>query len=208
MKMWFEINGQIDVSLMLDEQVGGINTQKFCSQLVTNHVKVLGFKTSTEIEKWKNYYLDMHPKQYLTEDVLPASITDEEVKKAFDKFFKPLSANFCRVTIVDPYIFARFTNVNLLCSIIVHNVQSKKIRFITKLSNADSTIKNEIETSLEDSGFEIYVEDRSDIHDRWWYTRIKGFTCGTSFNGISRKTTMLNLFSDEDLTAIINDFGI
>lgn len=49
--MWFEIDGQIDVSLMLDEQVGGINTQKFCSQLVTNHVKVLGFKTSTEIEK-------------------------------------------------------------------------------------------------------------------------------------------------------------
>lgn len=206
--MWFEVNGDIDVSMMLDSQYGGINTRKFCEQLIANQARITDYKTSTEIKKWKNYYLDMHPKQYLTEDILSDSITDEEVKKAFNRFFKPLSANSCPVTIIDPYIFARSTNVNLLCSIIMDNVQSKKVRFVTKLSNADSTIKNEIETRLKESGFEIYVEDRLDIHDRWWYTRIKGFTCGTSFNGISRKTTMLNLFSDEDLTQIINKFGI
>ncbi len=40
------------------------------------------------------------------------------------------------------------------------------------------------------------------------FVKIKGFSCGTSFNGISRKTTMMNLFPDQDLSDIIAKFGI
>ena len=40
------------------------------------------------------------------------------------------------------------------------------------------------------------------------FMRIKGFSCGTSFNGISRKTTMLNLIPDKDLSDFIKFFGL
>ncbi len=40
------------------------------------------------------------------------------------------------------------------------------------------------------------------------FMSIKGFSCGTSFNGISRKTTMLNLIPDKDLSDFIKFFGL
>lgn len=206
--MWFEVEGNIDVSLMLDSQVGGINIQKFCTQLVKNQVKIVEFKTSAEIEEWKKYYIDMHPKQNLTEDLLPTSITDEEIKRVFEKYFKPLSADCCGVTIIDPYIFAKGTNVNLLFDILSSNVGSKSIRFITNLKNVDSSTKCSLETDLKKDSFVIDVINRSDIHDRLWYTRMKGFFCGTSFNGISREITMLNLIPDKDLSELIKLFGV
>ena len=208
MKMWFEVEENIDVSLMLDSQVGGINTQKFCTQLVKNQVKIVEFKTNAEIEEWKKYYIDMHPKQNLTEDLLPTSITDDEIKRVFEKYFKPLSADCCCVTIIDQYIFAKKTKVDLLVSILEKNVGSKQLRLITTLTHSDSVVKTEIETKLSNLGFNISIEDRNDIHDRWWYTRKKGFSCGTSFNGISHKTTMMNLIPDKDLNDIIKLYGI
>lgn len=207
-KMWFEVDGQINIPSMLDNQQGGINVQKFCKQLITNQVRIVGYKTSAEIEKWKKYYEDMHPRQYLTEDVLQTSITEEEIKTVFGKFFKSLSADSCRVTIIDPYIFATTTKVDLLISVLKSNVGSKQLRFITTDANSNLTVKNEIKTKLSDLGFSIFIENKNDIHDRWWYTRIKGFYCGSSFNGIGRKATMLNAIPDKDLNNIIELFGI
>lgn len=206
--MWFEVNGEIDVSMMLDNQHGGIDTQKFCDQLIANQAKITAYETSTEINKWKVYYKEMHPKIQLNEEFLPEGITETEVKSVFAKFLIPLAANTCRVTIIDPYIFADSTNVDLLCSILNDNVKSKKIRFVATSSKSNIIIQNEVKTRLQAEKFVVDIEDRSDIHDRWWYTRINGFTCGASFNGISRKMTMLTLIPGEDLTKVIGEFGI
>ena len=208
MNMWFKVDGEIDVSTMFDDKENGINTQKFCNQLISNNVEIVQSRTNSEIEEWENYYIDMHPKQNLLEDILLASTSNDEVKDIFKKFFKPLSVESCCVTIIDPYIFAKGTNVNLLVTILDSNIGSRKIKFITTAANSDNVVKTDIETKLSNLGFDITIEDRKDIHDRWWYTRINGFYCGTSFNGISHKTTMLNLISDNDLNEIIKIYGV
>lgn len=205
--MYFNVEGKMDVSEMFST-AGGIDAQKFCKQILENNLKVTGVITCAEVEEWRKYYHDMNPKQYLIEDVLPDSITDDEIKATFEKFFKPLNVDACALTIIDPYIFARGTNVTLLVDILKTNVTSKQIRFVTTLSKADATVKSDVENQLKLDGFVLKIEDRVDIHDRWWYTRIKGFSSGTSFNGLSRKTTTINILPDQDLNDIISIYGI
>ena len=82
----------------------------------------------------------MNPKQI----VLSQGISENDIKLTFNRFFKPLSADACNLKIIDPYIFARSTNVDLFFSILSENVGSRKIRFITNLSNADLSIQSEL----------------------------------------------------------------
>ena len=205
--MYLKIEGKMDIAQTLSTH-GGIDTSKFCNQLLENHARITQHFTCVEVEKWRKYYLEMHPHQKLNEDVLPDGITDDEIKSVFEKFFKPLSAEACSLTIIDPYIFAAGTNVALLVDILNTNVKSKQIRFVTNSRNTDVSIEASIKTQLTNMGFTVDIVNRTDIHDRYWYTRMKGFSCGTSFNGISRKTTIINIFPDQDLSDIIAIFGI
>ena len=150
----------------------------------------------------------MHPHQVLNEEVVQSGVTNDAIKQIFNRFFKPMAVDACSLTIIDPYIFAANTNVSLLVDILSENVQSKKVRFVTNSHNTDVSVKTDILAQLSNIGFTVDVVNRTDIHDRYWYTRVKGFSCGTSFNGISRKTTMINLFPDQDLSNIISIFGI
>ena len=205
--MYFKIEGTPNIAQMLSTH-GGIDTRKFCNQLLENSAHITQFITCIEVEKWKKYYLEMHPHQTLNEDVLPDGITDAEIKSAFEKFFKPLAADACSLTIIDPYIFANGTNVALLVDILNTNIKSKQVRFVANSRNSNTSIETDIITQLKNMGFTVNIDNRTDIHDRYWYTRKNGFSCGTSFNGISRKTTMMNLFPDQDLSDIIAKFGI
>lgn len=205
--MYFKIEGELDVSQMLSSK-GYIDKEKFCSQLLKNKNIITNFYTCSQIEQWEKYYLERHPKQNLNEDILFTSITEDQIKAVFKKFLIPLFANNCSLTIIDPYIFAKNTNISLLVDILSANVQSKKVRFITNYDNKDEDVEKDVKKQLINMDFNVNIKYRSDIHDRYWYTRIKGFFCGTSFNGIGRKTTMLNIFPDQDLNDIINQFGI
>ena len=205
--MYFKIEGTLNIAQALSTH-GGIDTNKFCDQLLGNQAQITQHFTCAEVEMWRKYYLEMHPHQTLNEDVLPNGITDDDIKIVFEKFFKPLSAESCSLTIVDPYAFATGTNVALLVDILSTNVKSKKVRFITNSRNTNTSVEADIKTQLTNIGFTVDVVNRTDIHDRYWYTRMKGFSCGTSFNGISRKTTMINIFPDQDLSDIIAIFGI
>lgn len=205
--MYFKIEGELDVAKMLSTH-DGIDLEKFCEQLLSNNNQIVKTYTSSQVEQWEGYYREMHPCQILNEDVVQSEVTDEDIKQIFNRFFKPMAVDACPLTIIDPYIFATGTNISLFVDILSANVQSKKVRFVTNSRNSDTSVKENIYTQLTNMGFTVDIVDRTDIHDRYWYTRIKGFYCGTSFNGISRKTTMINLFPDQDLSDIISKFGI
>ena len=205
--MYFKIEGELDVAKMLSTH-DGIDLEKFCEQLLSNNNQIVQTYTSSQVEQWEKYYAEMHPRQILNEDIIQSEVTDDEIKQIFKRFFKPMSVDACSLTIIDPYIFATGTNVSLFVDILSANVQSKQVRFVTNSRNSDTSVKENIYTQLTNMGFTVDIVDSTDIHDRYWYTRIKGFSCGTSFNGISRKTTMINLFPDQDLSDIISKFGI
>lgn len=205
--MYFKLEGKIDVAQMI-AQKGGIDALKFCNQILENDIKITEFLTCAEVNRWKKFYSDMNPKQKLNEDLVQKDVTEEEIKCEFTKFFVPLSLESCRLTIIDPYIFAKNTPVDLLVSILNENVKSKKLRIITNDVNSDILIRTSVEQKLAKLGFTVdFVNDKK-IHDRWWYTRKKGFLTGTSFNGIGKKMTIMTLLNDKDLSDIIDKFGI
>ena len=103
--MYFNISGKMDISKMLSTQGGGIDSQKFCEQILNNNLQIKGYKTCAEIEEYEKYYKEMHPKMRLCEDIVKMELSDEEIKQLFKKFFRPICADVCPVTIIDPYFF-------------------------------------------------------------------------------------------------------
>jgi len=204
--MYFNLEGNMDCAAMLSER-GGYDSEKFCAQIKERKLEIKGTLTCAEVNKWREYYFRMHPKQVLNEDIMERNLSDDEIKEEFEKFLNPLSVDFCRLTIIDPYLFADHTNVALLVQILRQNVKSKKIRIITKRSNVNGAIKNEFEDLLNEFDIEKKYEDS--IHDRWWYTRVNGFQCGSSFNGIGKeKLITISLLRGKDLNRIIDEYGI
>lgn len=52
----------------------------------------------------------------------------------------------------------------------------------------------------------IEVRYTDDFHDRFWISnRKKGFYTGTSFNGIGKRISLINLLSEDDVTEIIEE---
>ena len=116
-------------------------------------------------------------------------------------------ADSCSITIVDPYLFSKNTNADLLYDILKNNVKSKSVRFFTNFGNDDLTTKNSVQDRLKNDGYLIEHNNRSDSHDRYWFSRIAGFTVGTSFNGIGNKLSTFSMLKQNDLSGIIKIFG-
>ena len=206
--MYFKITGKMDVSQMLSSERGEIDNKKFCEQILANDLKIEGYILSSQLEQWKKYYEDMHPRMRLCEDLAQKDISAAEITELFSKYFKPLSADCCSATVVDPYLFSEKTDTSLLCKVVEENVQSKRIRFITDFGKDDAAIKNTVLSKLQTNGFSVTTTDCKDSHDRYWFTRIAGFTIGTSFNGLGKKLSTFAILKQDDLSEIINIFCI
>ena len=206
--MYFNLNGKIDVSQMLSSTDSGIDSKKFCTQIIENGIRINEFYCNAQIEKWKNYYYDMHPKTRLCEDIVKKDIANDDIKGIFAKFFKPLDAENCSVSIVDPYLFSSGTNVELLSDILISNVKSKNIKFITDFSKDDFSVREYVMQKIEQAGFKPQSFNRNDSHDRYWFTRKNGFAIGTSFNGLGNKISTFTMLSSKDLNDVISIFGI
>lgn len=206
--MYFKLKGNIDIYQIFDNENGGFDNKKFCKQIIDNDIKIEKYVTCAEIERNKEYYEKMHPTNILNEDYIKGNLSNEEIKNLFCKFSQPLNLNNCKLTIIDPYIFSKGTDSDLLTEILIENVKKKEIRFVTNQSKIDVSIKSNIETILCNNGFTINCDYRQDIHDRWWYSRCNGFTTGISFNGLNKKNSTIKRLEQDELNNIINDFGI
>ena len=211
--MYFKFDGTINGTQCIIDiaNCGKIRKSTMIKIINSTNVNVTGFVLDSEINEYKDKakkYDEMHPKMTLNEDWVDNTISDDEIKELFNKFFAPLSVDTCELTIIDPYIFAKGTNYLLFLDIIKANVTSKKIRFIRNDDNDDSAIFNIICNDLKNHGFTITKVSNKSLHDRWWYTRKNGFVFGISFNGLSRKDSTIKLLEDGELNAIINKFGV
>lgn len=211
--MYLKITGNIDATLLvIDIANHGKVKENTLTTFFSNGVEVVGFENSGTIDTWRmkaEAYDSMYPKMSLNEDWVNSPIKQQKLMGLFSKFFVPLSAEACRVTIVDPYIFAKGTNVTWLSSIIIDNVKSKEIRFVRNQANDDSVIFQQIESILKNNGFNVsFINAGATLHDRWWYTRKSGFTIGISFNGINKKNSTIKMLDDAELNQIILNHGV
>ena len=209
--MHFKLKGTTDCSLIITKKTDVDKARELARQIIDNGLEFKGYITDAEVDKlmeYKKYYESMHPKMTLNEDYISDSITTGEIIKMFDKFFVPLDAANCQVTVVDQYIFSNGIDVALLTDIIKKNVTSLKVRFLTKQSNEVASVKNNIINVLSTFGFSVHVDYDNNLHDRWWYTRVNGFTTGISFNGFSRKESTMKMLDQSELNNIILKHGI
>lgn len=208
--MYFNLSGKIDVSLILVKSNKKAKAEELARQIIESGLEYEGNLLNSAVEKMKEhekYYIEMHPKMTLNEDYIEDNISIKEIHQLFQRFFVPLRADICCLTIVDQYIFANGTNVTLLTDILKTEATSKQIRFITKSSNVDATTKNNVETILKADGFNVDINYSNQLHDRWWYTRINGFTTGISFNGLRRKESTIKMLDQSELSKIISNHG-
>lgn len=211
--MYFKFDGTINGTQCIIDiaNCGKIRKSTMIEIINSKNINVTGFVLDSEFNEYKDKakkYDEMHPKMTLNEDFVNNKISNDEIKKLFNKFFLPLSVDSCELTIIDPYVFAKGTNYSLLLDIIKANVCSKKIRFIRNENNDDSTVLNNISNDLQNNGFKIKLINKRKLHDRWWYTRKSGFVIGISFNGLSIKDSTIKMLDDNELNAIINKFGV
>ncbi len=208
--MYFDVNGDVDVASMLSSEKGGIDREKFCGQILEKRLTIDGYQMNSQVEEWRQYYTDMHPKAILLEALLKKECTKEEIEREFSKFIKPLMAADCTVTIIDPYLFAKNLDIDLFCNILADNIASKSVRIITNEKNrySNACTQKNIEQRLKDLGFKLIIKHDDQSHDRYWYSRVNGFSIGTSMNGISKKLTTLLSLPQEDLNEIIKMYGL
>ena len=168
--MYFKLKGTTDCSLIITKKTDVDKARELARQIIDNGLEFKGYITDAEVDKlveYKKYYESMHPKMTLNEDYISDSITTGEIIKMFDKFFVPLDAANCQVTVVDQYIFSNGIDVALLTDIIKKNVTSLKVRFLTKQSNEVVSVKNSIINVLSTFGFSVHVDYDNNLHDRF-----------------------------------------
>lgn len=151
-----------------------------------------------------NRYMKENNLSYITEDILWKNMTDEEKVEKFSSFFSDISSSGQELIIVDPYLFKdeRDEYCNMLASVI-KNAQAEKIIAVTECKNYSQSSHDKVTSIV---GKEIEVKYSSDFHDRFWIAnRQKGFYTGTSFNGVGKRISLINLLSANDVSEIIEE---
>ena len=130
--MYFKFDGTIDrIQCLVDiTKYEKIQKSTMIKIINSENVNVTGVVLDSEFNEYKDKakkYDEMHPKMTLNEDFVNNKISNDEIKKLFNKFFIPLSVDSCELTIIDPYVFAKGTNYSLFLDIIKANVVQKKL---------------------------------------------------------------------------------
>ena len=198
--MNFKINGEIDIERILKKRTKEEKAIELAHQIIERNLKIE--KISMEYKIYENssrcYFYDYYnPTMQL---LCHKESSLEEINKIFIKSFEKLNADEYPLTIIDPYLFAEGTDTNFLIELLINNVKSKKVTFMTARRNTNEEILNEIINALESQDFEVRNYFERNLHDRVWFTEKGGFVCGTSINGLGKKnfTVFINL-DDEDL---------
>ncbi len=141
----------------------------------------------------------------ITEAVLPENMNRDDILNIYTYYLRVINSENSELIIIDPYIFSEGGNYNSeyisLLKDILHNAKAKHYIIITKSISTDNVYKNSIETEF--NNIEIYQTNL--FHDRMWISnRNKGFSVGTSLNGIGKKVALINSMDSNDVKDIIN----
>ena len=206
--MNFKLEGDINVNSILEKRSNEEKAKELAHQILEKKIYLTGI--SSEINLYNERML---PRKMSINELIERmnfitykndSITD--VSKIFENAFASLEADTNELTIVDAYIFSKGTNADFLCDVLLKNVGSKKVRFITSRKALKPEIESQVTERLKLFGFQVEVIRKDIYHDRVWLTNKGGFMIGASFNGISRNQyTIILKLESEDLAKVIEE---
>jgi len=168
-------------------------TIEFCKRITNNKSELL-----------INHYMQQNRLSYITEDVLWKNMTAEEKARKFSAYFEKISSTGKELIIVDPYLFKDESDdyCNLVTSVI-NNSKAQSVIVVTEHKNYRQLSYDKISNNLNTT---VTIKYNSDFHDRFWIAdRKKGFYMGTSFNGVGKRISLINLLSQDDVTEIITE---
>lgn len=151
-----------------------------------------------------NQYMKENSLSYIMEDVLWKNMTNEEKVEKFSSFFSNISSSGQELIIVDPYLFQDDSDEYCtMLAAVIRNSLAEKIIAVTERRNYNQQSYDKVKNLVEK---EIEVKYSGDFHDRFWIAnRQNGFYTGTSFNGIGKRISLINLLSDNDISEIIEE---
>lgn len=161
---------------------------------------------NNEIEAKLQKYLQKDNLEYITEEVFWKNMTDDEKAKKFSQYLLEIDSEGNELIIVDPYFFSSEENdyCDLLASIL-NQSKARKIIVVTDKHNCKQVSNNKISNKMNKV---LEVKYSNCFHDRFWIAnRKKGFYTGTSFNGIGKKISLINMLPQDDVKDIIDELS-
>lgn len=173
-------------------------------------------------------YMKGNNLQYITEALLWKNMADSQKAQSFNEYLLKIDARSKELIVVDPYLFCDDTDA--YCDLLVkifklahvntiivitnnaprHYLQSSENKIKTRLTTAPYFEANNLLGEYKDeqsaTPITLQVKFSADFHDRFWIAdRKKGLCCGTSFNGVGKKISCINLLPDDDVTDIVQN---
>ncbi len=162
--------------------------------------------SNKEVNSKIEMYMQGNNLEYIVEDVLWKNMTDDEKVNRFSEYLTKIGSKDNELIIVDPYIFNTVENdyCNILASVL-NSSKAATIIIVTALGQKHYTQASANKVSGQ-VGITMQIKHTNDFHDRFWIAnRKKGFYTGTSFNGVGKRISLINMLSDNDVTEIIDE---
>lgn len=145
----------------------------------------------------------------LQEEILFQNMTLEEKKKKIDDYISKINvSNKDIIVIIDQYLFSKNSNdeyVNYLIDSL-NNLNFSKLIIITNNKSFDESIFENVKSQLYSENISIYFSDN--YHDRFWISDCgKGFTIGTSLNGVGKKISRISFLEDDEVIELLDNIN-
>lgn len=142
--------------------------------------------------------------EYITEDVLWKNMSDDEKISKFSENLIKIDSKGAELIIVDPYIFS--SEQDDYCKMFASLLNLSKAETIIIITDERNYKKASYEKISSKMNKDIQIKYSDDFHDRFWIAnRKKGFYTGTSFNGIGKKISLINMIHPDDVKEIIDE---
>jgi len=155
-----------------------------------------------EVEKKIQDDMQKNSLDCVMEKVLWKNMTDNEKKEQFSEYLSAIASKDNELIIVDPYIF--YSVEDEYCDILRSVLELSKAKTIIVITDAHNYRQASYDRISQN--IKVEVKYSNCFHDRFWIAnREKGFYTGTSFNGIGKKISLINILSKEDVKEIVGE---
>lgn len=154
----------------------------------------------------KEMFIDGIPQNYivLLEEVLFSNMTLEEKKQKISEYVDKVETKDKKVLIIDPYLLAKNSTDEYkeLITYLFKRLQFSKLNIVVDESKYDNELFNELVSNI--SG-DVKLNFTNKFHDRYWISESgKGFTTGSSLNGIGKKVCRIDLMETAEVNDIVD----
>lgn len=168
-------------------------TIEFCKRL-----------SNKEINSIIELYMKENNIEYITEEVLWKNMTNEEKVNKFSENLTKIGSKDTELIIVDPYIFS--SEQDEYCDILASVLNFSEATRIIIVTDRRNYKDKSVEKILAKINITMDIEYSGDFHDRFWIANRKnGFYTGTSFNGVGKRISLINMLTEDDVKDIIDE---